>query len=74
MYGHKLSKTDIVNGGFRVIGLTPKEAAGRLRKSVQTLARWRKVEGIGPPFKIVNGRVYYPPREFMDWLESGLMV
>jgi predicted site-specific integrase-resolvase len=57
-----------------MIGLTPKQAAARLKKSVLTLHRWRKKEGVGPPFKVVNGRIYYPPREFMDWLEKDVRV
>lgn len=37
----------------------PKEAAKFLGKAEKTLAQWRS-QGIGPPFKKINGRVRYP--------------
>ena len=46
--------------------LSPKQAAAILRKSEETLRRWR-VQGIGPPFVIEGGR----PRYRSDLLEAG---
>lgn len=39
--------------------LTRKEAAEYLRRSVQTLERWRQ-QGEGPPFRMTGGRALYP--------------
>jgi hypothetical protein len=50
--------------------LTPAEAAERLRLRPQTLARWR-VEGFGPVFVKLGGRVAYPARELAGWITSN---
>jgi predicted DNA-binding transcriptional regulator AlpA len=50
--------------------LTPAEAAERLRLRPQTLARWR-VEGFGPVFVKLGGRVAYPAVELASWIASN---
>ena len=50
-------------------GLTPKQAAAELGKTVQTLFRWRQAKK-GPPYRIIEGRVQYPTIELRNWLES----
>ncbi|WP_159713305.1 helix-turn-helix transcriptional regulator [Geminicoccus flavidas] len=50
--------------------LTPAEAAERLRLRPQTLARWR-VEGFGPVFVKLGGRIAYPARELASWIASN---
>jgi predicted site-specific integrase-resolvase len=49
--------------------LTPEETARRIRRAVQTLARWR-CEGAGPAFIRVGGRIAYRAADVERWLES----
>lgn len=49
--------------------LTPEETAVRLRRAVQTLARWR-CEGTGPAFVKVGGRIAYRVRDVEAWLDG----
>lgn len=46
--------------------LSPKQAAALLRKSLETLRRWR-IQGKGPPFVMEGGK----PRYRSDLLEAG---
>ena len=50
--------------------LTPAEAADRLRLRPQTLARWR-VEGFGPVFVKLGGRIAYPARDLAGWIAAN---
>jgi hypothetical protein len=56
--------------------LTPKQAAeralqDRVRLAPSTLAK-KRVDGSGPPFVRIGGRVYYPSAELEEWLGSLL--
>ncbi len=46
---------------------TPDEAAGILKVSVRTLARWRS-KGVGPRFVQVNQVVRYVAADLDEWL------
>ena len=56
---------DTLATGFPL--LTPGEVAGTLRLARQTLARWR-VEGVGPAFVKIGGRVAYGRADVEAWL------
>ena len=45
---------------------TPDEAADVLRTSVRTLER-RRLDGTGPKFVKLGGRVLYPPEDIAAW-------
>ncbi len=47
--------------------LTTKEAAERLRVSVRTLMKWRKL-GKGPPAHKTERKLLYDPDEVQGWL------
>lgn len=49
--------------------ITPREAAGSLKRSIPTLERWRRLR-IGPPFYRVCGRVLYSRADIAAWIES----
>lgn len=45
---------------------TPDEAAKALRTSVRTLER-RRLDGSGPPFVKLGGRILYRPEDIDAW-------
>lgn len=49
--------------------LKPDEAAGLLRRSKRTLARWR-AEGIGPRYHKHGARILYPHSLLQDWVDQ----
>jgi len=49
--------------------LPPPAAARRLTVAVQTLARWR-VEGTGPAYVKIGGRVAYPVVDLDAWVAA----
>lgn len=49
--------------------LTARQLAPRLKRSVVTLERWRRLR-IGPPFYRVCGRVMYDPGDVAAWIEQ----
>ena len=49
--------------------LTTVEAANLIRHQPQTLRRWR-VNGSGPPYLRLSGRVLYDPEELKRWVAS----
>lgn len=49
--------------------LTTKELAVWIKRSVDTLKRWRRLR-IGPPHFTINGRTYYSKRQVQAWIES----
>jgi hypothetical protein len=61
---------DIPTGGFGEL-LTPDETARRLRLAKQTLARWR-VEGKGPRFVRLGGRIFYPSSNIDAFVAASL--
>jgi predicted site-specific integrase-resolvase len=50
---------------------TSKETAARLRISEGTLANWR-VQGKGPPFVRVEGKICYRDEDTKAFIENGL--
>ncbi|MBK8183547.1 MAG: helix-turn-helix domain-containing protein [Candidatus Competibacteraceae bacterium] len=48
--------------------LTTREAAEKLRVSVRTLMKWRKL-GKGPPAHKTERKLLYSPGEVQDWLK-----
>lgn len=50
---------------------TPDEAAGILKVSVRTLARWRS-KGVGPRFVQVNQVVRYVAADLDEWLACAV--
>ncbi|KAF1691849.1 helix-turn-helix domain-containing protein [Pseudoxanthomonas koreensis] len=48
---------------------TPVEAARWIRRSPETLKRWRRMR-VGPPFFTVQGRVFYSKRQLQAWIEQ----
>ena len=49
--------------------LDEQEAAPYVGVRRKTLANWR-VEGVGPKFLRVGGRVRYHPRDISEWLDG----
>ena len=49
--------------------LTTAELAGQLKRSPETLVRWRR-QRIGPPYLRVQGRVLYDRASVEAWLAS----
>lgn len=49
--------------------LTEREAAAELRRTPETLKRWRRLRK-GPPFLRVQGRVLYDRSTLEAWLKS----
>ncbi|MGH8074970.1 MAG: helix-turn-helix domain-containing protein [Lysobacter sp.] len=49
--------------------LTTKELASELKRSPETLLRWRR-QRIGPPYLRVQGRVLYDRNQVEAWLAS----
>jgi hypothetical protein len=49
--------------------LTPDEAAEALRTSVRTLER-RRLDGSGPKFVKLGGRVLYRPEDIAAWADE----
>lgn len=49
---------------------TPEQAAAYIGVTRQTLARWR-VEGGGPAFLKLGGRVRYDLRDLETWINAG---
>jgi hypothetical protein len=49
--------------------LTTRELASELKRSPETLERWRRLR-IGPPFLRLQGRVLYDRRHVEAWLEG----
>lgn len=49
--------------------LTARELAPRLKRSVVTLERWRRLR-IGPPYLRICGRVLYDPADVAAWIEQ----
>lgn len=55
--------------------LTPKQLASLLGVSVVTLTRWRRAEGLGPPFvRLGPSRIGYPVGAYRDWLAAQLDI
>ena len=51
--------------------LTPERAAELLNVTVSTLTRWRRTEGVGPPFvRVSANRVGYPVAGVRRWVEA----
>jgi len=53
--------------------LTPKQASLISGISIKTLEKYRhfhKLNGFGPPFLKISGRVRYPAEGFRKWLET----
>lgn len=48
--------------------LTPKQFAGVIKKSIVTLARWRRKK-YGPPFVKEGSRVLYDTDDYRAWRE-----
>lgn len=49
--------------------LTTSELATELKRSPETIIRWRR-QRIGPPFLRVQGRVLYERNKVEAWLQS----
>lgn len=49
--------------------LTTRQAAEWIRRSDDTLKRWRRMR-IGPPHFTINGRVLYSKRDLQAWVED----
>jgi hypothetical protein len=49
--------------------MTTAELAAELKRSPETLTRWRRLR-IGPPFLRIQGRVLYDRTQVETWLES----
>lgn len=49
--------------------LTTTELASELKRSPETLIRWRRLR-IGPPFLRLQGRVLYSRKAVEQWIES----
>lgn len=49
--------------------LTTRELAAQLKRAPETLVRWRRLR-VGPPFRLVQGRVLYHPNDVALWLDS----
>ncbi len=49
---------------------TPRELAGKLRRSVSTLTDWR-YKNIGPEYVKIHGRALYPANRLAAWLTEG---
>lgn len=49
--------------------LTTRELAAQLKRAPETLVRWRRLR-VGPPFRLVQGRVLYHPGDVAHWLDS----
>jgi hypothetical protein len=49
--------------------LTTRELAAELKRSPETLERWRRLR-IGPPFLRVQGRVLYDRHQVEAWLQG----
>lgn len=49
--------------------LTTSELANELKRSPETIIRWRR-QRIGPPFLRVQGRVLYERNKVEAWLQS----
>jgi hypothetical protein len=49
--------------------LTTRELALELKRSPETLERWRRLR-IGPPFLRVQGRVLYDRNQVEAWLQE----
>jgi predicted site-specific integrase-resolvase len=45
------------------------EEAGKLGVSVKTLRNWRR-DGIGPPWAMIAGRIYYPEPLSVKWVRE----
>ena len=56
------------NGGMAEY-LTAAETAEKIRRSVPTLERWRRLR-VGPPFIRMLGQVLYDPKDVDSWLQS----
>src|SRR3954454_2159183 len=59
------ARDDVPAGGLEL--LTPVQTSAKLKIAKQTLARWR-VEGKGPKFLRLGGRVLYRPADLEAWL------
>lgn len=49
--------------------LTTNELAHELKRSPQTVARWRRLR-VGPPFLRLQGRVLYDRKQVEAWLAA----
>ncbi|WP_407352034.1 helix-turn-helix transcriptional regulator [Luteimonas sp. R10] len=49
--------------------LTTRELATKLKRSPETLERWRRLRS-GPPFLRVQGRVLYDRSQVEKWLQD----
>lgn len=49
--------------------ITTPELAAQLKRSPETLARWRRLRS-GPPYLRLQGRVLYDRKQVEAWLEA----
>ena len=54
--------------------LTTAEVAAKLRRSPETLSRWRRLRQKGPPYiRMQGGRVLYDPKAVDRWLQDQVV-
>lgn len=49
--------------------LTTRELAAVIKRSPETLMRWRRLR-VGPPFRQLEGRVLYASADVRKWLDA----
>lgn len=50
--------------------MTTAELAKELKRSPETLIRWRRCRSFGPPWLTIAGRVLYSRTEVESWLKA----